>query len=48
MLNYSMYEGVMIPDESIVYQGSIEQKSKVIYYKLDVALDDKEFLPPLF
>lgn len=48
MLNYSMYEGVMIPDESIVYQGSIEQKSKVIYYKLDVALEDKEFLPPLF
>ena len=48
MLNYSMYEGVMIPDESIVHQGSIEQKSKVIYYKLDVELDDKEFRVPLF
>lgn len=48
MLNYSMYEGVMIPDESIVRQGSIEQKSKVIYYKLDVELDDKEFRVPLF
>jgi outer membrane lipoprotein-sorting protein len=48
MLNYSMHEGVMIPDEAIVQQGSIEQKSKVIYYKLDVSLEDKEFLPPLF
>ena len=48
MLNYSMYEGVMIPDESIVQQGSIEQKSKVIYYKLDVELSDKEFRVPLF
>ena len=48
MLNYSMYEGVMIPDESIVRQGNIEQKSKVIYYKLDIELDDKEFRPPLF
>ena len=48
MLNYSMYEGVMIPGESIVYQGSMEQKSKVIYYKLDVEFDDKEFRVPLF
>lgn len=48
MLNYSMYEGIMIPDESIVRQGNVEQKSKVIYYKLDIALDDKEFQPPLF
>ena len=48
MLNYSMYEGVMIPAESIVHQGSMEQNSKVIYYKLDVELDDKEFQVPLF
>ena len=48
MLNYSMYEGIMIPDESVVRQGSVEQKSKVVYYKLDIALDDKEFQPPLF
>ena len=48
MLNYSMYEGVMIPGESIINQGAVEQRSKVIYYKLDVELDDKEFRVPLF
>ncbi|MBR7103327.1 MAG: hypothetical protein IKC65_00105 [Lentisphaeria bacterium] len=48
MLNYSMYEGVRIPDESVIRQAGIEQKSKVIYYKLDVKLDDDEFRPPLF
>ncbi|MBQ9502430.1 MAG: hypothetical protein IJU70_09765 [Lentisphaeria bacterium] len=48
MLAYSMYEGVMIPDESVVRQGGTEQKTKVVYYKLDVPLDDSEFRPPLF
>ena len=48
MLAYSMYEGVMIPDESVVRQGGTEQKTKVVYYKLDVPLDDAEFRPPLY
>lgn len=48
MLAYSMYEGVMIPDESVVRQGGTEQRTKVIYYKLDVPLDDAEFRPPLY
>ena len=48
MLAYSMYEGIMIPDESVVRQGGTEQKTKVVYYKLDVALEDREFQPPLF
>ena len=48
MQGYSMYEGVMIPDESLVIQGNTAQKSKVIYYKLDENLSDEEFRPPLF
>jgi outer membrane lipoprotein-sorting protein len=48
MLAYSMYEGVMIPDESVVRQGGTGQKTKVVYYKLDVPLEDSEFRPPLF
>lgn len=48
MLCYSMYEGVMIPDESVVVQGGTEQRSKVIYYKLDANIEDSEFQPPLF
>ena len=48
MLAYSMYEGVMIPDESVVRQGGTEQKTKVVYYKLDVPLEDAEFRPPLY
>ena len=48
MLAYSMYEGVKIPDESQIEQAGTLQKSKVIYYKLDVKLDDSEFQPPLF
>ena len=48
MLKYSMYEGVRIPDESIIRQAGVEQTSKVIYYKLDVSLEDNDFRPPLF
>jgi len=48
MLAYSMYEGVMIPDESVVRQGGSEQKTKVVYYKLDVPIEDAEFRPPLY
>ena len=48
MLNYGMYEGVLIPDESIIRQDGSEQKSKVIDYKLDIKLEDSEFRPPLF
>ena len=48
MLSYGMYEGVLIPDESIIRQDGGEQKSKVIDYKLDIKLDDSEFRPPLF
>ena len=48
MLRYSMYEGIRIPDESVVRQGGTKQHSKVIYYKLDTEIDDSEFRPPLF
>jgi hypothetical protein len=48
MKRYSLYEGVMIPDESIVEQDGITQESKVLHYKLDIKFPDNEFLPPVF
>ena len=48
MKRYSLYEGVMIPDESIVEQDGVVQESKVLYYKLDIKFPDDEFLPPVF
>ena len=46
--HYGMYEGVRIPDESIIIQNGLEQTSKVIYYKLDVIIPQSEFRPPVF
>ena len=48
MKRYSLYEGVMIPDESIVEQDGVTQETKVLHYKLDLKFPDDEFLPPVF
>ena len=47
MKSYTLYEGIRIPDESVSVTGDDEQKQKVIYYKLNVPLDDSEFKPPV-
>lgn len=47
MKSYTLYEGIRIPDESISVSGDEEQKQKVIYYKLNVPIDDEEFNPPV-
>lgn len=46
--HYGLYEGVRIPDESIIIQNGLEQHSKVIYYKLDVMIPQSDFRPPVF
>ena len=45
MISYSLYEGVRIADESISVTAGDEQEQKVLYYKLDIPLDDEEFTP---
>ena len=47
MKSYTLYEGIRIPDESISVTDDEEQNQKVVYYKLDVPLDDSEFIPPV-
>ena len=45
---YGLYEGVRIPEETVVKSGDTEQVFKVIYCKLDSPLDASEFRPPVF
>lgn len=47
MKSYSLYEGVRIADESVSDNGDSSQKQKVVYYKLDIPLQDEEFNPPV-
>lgn len=47
MKNYTLYEGIRLPDESVSITGDDEQIQKVVYYKLDIPLDDSEFIPPV-
>ncbi|MBQ4314559.1 MAG: hypothetical protein IJC21_03855 [Lentisphaeria bacterium] len=47
MKSYTLYEGIRIPDESVSVTGDEEQTQKVIFYKLDVPVDDNEFNPPV-
>ena len=41
---YALYEGVMIPEETISDRSS----SRVIYNRLNLKLDEQDFLPPVF
>lgn len=45
---YGLYEGVRIPEETLVRINGVEQLFKVIYCKLDPPLDVSEFRPPVF
>jgi outer membrane lipoprotein-sorting protein len=46
MDSYAMYEGVMIAKESTTILNGLKQNYKMIYYKLNAAIDDSEFIPP--
>ena len=45
---YSLYEGVMIPAETIVIQNGQKQSTRVVYYKLDAVIPASDFRPPVF
>ena len=45
---YGLYEGVRIPEETLVKAGGSEQVFKVIYCKLNPPLETSEFRPPVF
>ena len=45
---YGLYEGVRIPEETVVKSGDTEQLFKVIYCKIDPPLEVSEFRPPVF
>lgn len=47
MKSYALYEGIRIPDESVSVTADEEQTQKVIYYKLDIPIDDTEFTAPV-
>ncbi len=46
ILRYSLFDGVMVPAETIVKQNGIRQVSKVLLYRLDVPFKAQDFLPP--
>lgn len=41
---YALYEGVMVPEETI----SERSRSRVFYNRLNLPLEDQDFLPPVF
>ena len=45
---YGLYEGVRIPEETVVRSGDSEKVFKVIYCKLNSPIEPSEFRPPVF
>jgi len=45
---YGLYEGVRIPEETLVRAGGEEKVFKVIYCKLNTPIELSEFRPPVF
>ena len=45
---YGLYEGVRIPEETVVRSGGVEKVFKVIYCKLNQPLEVSEFRPQAF
>ena len=45
---YGLYEGVRIPEETLVRSGGEEKVFKVIYCRLNLPLEVSEFRPPVF
>ena len=41
---YALYEGVMVPEETV----SERSRSRVFYNRLNLPLDEQDFLPPVF
>ena len=45
---YGLYDGVIIPEQTSESVGDSTKQYKLIMYKLNVKIDDREFFPPLF
>ena len=45
---YALYEGVMIPETTVIDNNGVRQSSKIYENKLNADLDESEFLPPVF
>ena len=45
---YGLYEGVMIPEETVIEQNGVRSTSKIYYTKLNAEVAPDEFLPPIF
>ena len=41
---YALYEGVMVPEETV----SEQSRSRVFYNRLNLPIDEQFFLPPVF
>ncbi len=48
VLRYSNFDGVLVPELTRVVQGGVEQETQVVENRLNVPLQDEEFLPPIF
>ena len=45
---YGLYEGVMIPEETVIEQNGVRSTSKIYFNKLNADVAPDEFLPPVF
>ncbi|MDD5727222.1 MAG: hypothetical protein PHV59_01540 [Victivallales bacterium] len=45
---YGLYDGVIIPEQTSEFVGDSKKQYKLIMYKLNVNINDEEFLPPVF
>ncbi len=48
ILRYQMREGLLLADETVIEQDGLTQKGKVLYYKVNPKLEEKDFRPPMF
>ncbi len=49
VVRYALFDGnVLIPEETRIFQNGVERDSTVFYNKLNVPIDEEEFLPPVF
>ncbi len=48
VMRYGLYEGVMIPEETVSNNDGMVETSKINFNKLNAEIDPAEFLPPVF
>lgn len=48
VLSYGLYDGVMIPKESVSVQNGQKQNITLVKYELNARIEARDFLPPVF